>query len=442
MAEREWVEVETRSRPRRVVLDPRVRSHDWNMLNNQKRLGGFLTRLFGGNSGKAEHYFHPYFSTRSRRDRMTVGWQPTVWYNDAGGVTLGLRARTDYLGRFEQNVTHFSVGGTGIGSDLDEADADFYFRTRNPVALRAPNASQTLEVFNIEGRYGAVASLDWVRREHLTFGPAWHRGLRLAWIATDDFRYLDPGFYDNVGTVELQLTSGVMTSVNDVQASLRSSMGGGLVYNRDGLAATGRPELNPFYFRWTLEGSLRRKLLGGSAAIRAFAGVSTGDEATAKQRQIYLQGADPLQQLHNPFLRSRGALLVGHDFRYHLPGGANVRGLDPRISTTAAVGVNLEVERTIASRASARLFNRIAAAVFTDVAHGIGGPDQPLTGERLKLVADAGLGLRADHRIGNTRFTTRFDFPLYVSRPELAHDRAAGDDPFEFRWTFSFQPAF
>jgi hypothetical protein len=410
------------------------------MLNNQRRLGGFLTRLFGG-GGKAEHYFHPYFSTRSRRDRITVGWQPTVWYNDAGGVTLGVRSRSDYLGRFEQNVSLVS-GGTGWGSDLDVRDADFFFRTRNPVALRAPNTSQTLDVFNVEGRYGAVASIDWMRREHLNFGPAWHRGIKLAWVATDDFRYLDPGLYDNVGTVELQLTSGVITQAGKWQVGVRSTTGGGLVYNREGLAASGRPELDPFYFRGTLEGTARRSLgLKRSFAARAFAGVATGDHATAKQRQIYVQGADPLQQLHHPFLRSRGALFVGNDFRYHRPGGAGVRGIDPRVSTTAIVGLGLELDQTLMSRASAPLFNRIAIAAFTDFAHGIGGEPQPLTGDRLRFVADAGLGIRAEHRIGDTRFSTRLDFPLYVSRPELAHDRDPGDDEIAFRWTFSFEPA-
>ena len=49
---------------------------------------------------------------------MTFGLHPTVWYNEAGGVTLGVATRTDYLGRFEQGVTEFSVG-TGLGSDLD-----------------------------------------------------------------------------------------------------------------------------------------------------------------------------------------------------------------------------------------------------------------------------------------------------------------------------------
>ena len=136
LAEREWVEVSTRSKPKRVMLDPRVRAHDWNMLNNGKRVGGFLPKLFG--SGPAvDNYFHPYFSTRSRRDRLTLGWQPTLWYNDAGGVTLGVRSRSDYLGRFEQNVALVSVA-TGWESDVDVQDVDFFFRTKNPVKLRAP----------------------------------------------------------------------------------------------------------------------------------------------------------------------------------------------------------------------------------------------------------------------------------------------------------------
>ena len=61
--------------------------------------------------------------------------------------------------------------------------------------------------------------------------------------------------------------------------------------------------------------------------------MAAGDHAAPKQRQIYLQGADPLEQLDNPFLRSRGALLVGEDFRYQMPGGAGLRGMDSRVST-------------------------------------------------------------------------------------------------------------
>ena len=439
LAEREWVTVLTRSKPKQVVLDPRVRTHDWNMLNNRKPVGGFLSRLFASTPG-VDHYFHTYFSTRSRRDRLTVGWQPTLWYNDAGGVTLGVRSRNDYLGRFEQNVTLVSVG-TGWGSDLDVHDADFFFRMRNPVALRAPNTSQTLDVFNIEGRYGLRANLEWKRREHLNFGPTWSRGVSLTWVGVDDFRYLEPGLYDDVGTVELQSFGGVSTESGKWQLAIRSSVGGGLVYNRDGLAATGRPELNPFYFRGFIESTARRPLgTKRNVAARLFLGYARGDEETAKQRQIYVAGADPLQQLYNPFLRSRGAPLVGEDFNYHAPGGAGVRGIDRRVSTGAVVALNLEMEQTLVARPTSRLFTRVALAAFTDLAHGFGGADQPLTGERLRFVADAGIGLRADHRIGDTRFTTRFDVPLYLSRPELSV-RPTGNE-FDFRWVFSFEPAF
>jgi len=119
-----------------------------------------------------------------------------------------------------------------------------------------------------------------------------------------------------------------------------------------------------------------------------------------------------------------------------------VRGIDSRVSTGAIVALSLELDQTLVARSSAGLFNRISVAAFTDLAHAIGGASQSLTGDRIRFLGDAGLGLRADHRIGDTRFTTRFDLPLYVSRPELAQDREPGDDEVEFRWTFSFEPAF
>jgi Peptidase family M1 domain len=441
LAEKEWVEVETRSKPKEVVLDPRVRTHDWNMLNNRRRVGGFLTKLFGSGP-KVETYFHPYFSTRSRRDRLTFGLHPTAWYNDAGGVTVGLRTLTDYLGRFELNQSLVSAS-TGWGVDDGVEDADFFLRMGNPVELRSPNQSQTLDIFNIEGRYGLTAALDWRRREHQTFGPTWSRGIKLQWVAPDDFRYLDPGLYEDAGTVELSVSSGVLTRSGDWELSLRTSTGGGLAYNRQGLDATGRPDLDPFYFRGHVEGIARRPLRSKlKLAARLFLGVGGGEDEAAKQRQIYFQGADPLEQLNNPFLRSRGALLVGDDFNYHASGGAGVRGIDSRVSTASIVALNLELEQSILQRPAARLFRDVGLAAFTDLSQAIGGSAQALTGDRIRFLADAGVGLRARHRIGDTEFSTRFDFPLFVSRPELAQDREPGDEELEFRWTFSFEEAF
>jgi hypothetical protein len=363
-----------------------------------------------------------------------------AWYNDAGGVTLGLRAREDYLGRYEQNVTELS-GGTGWGVDGGPRDADFLFRLRNPTFLRSPNLSQTLDVYNVEGRFGATAAIERTRREHLSFGPTWSQGLALQWVQPDDFRYLDRGYYDDVGTVELQLSGGVATGAGGWQLALRSTIGGGLAYHRNGLAASGRPDLDPFYARATFEGTARRALgtrLG--LAARLSAGAAGGNDPAAKQRQIYVQGADPLERIENPFLRSRGSLLEGADVHYQQPGGGGVRGIDPRISTTALVALDLELERTMVSRPKARLFSRVALAGFTDLAHTIGDGAVLRPGAPLRFLGDAGIGLRAEHRIGDTRFVTRLDLPLWVSRPELAQDASPGDDRLAFRWVFSFQP--
>jgi hypothetical protein len=106
------------------------------------------------------------------------------------------------------------------------------------------------------------------------------------------------------------------------------------------------------------------------------------------------------------------------------------------------VALSLELEHAVISRPESHLFSRVSLALFSDLAHGIGSMSQTPVGGRVRFLADAGVGLRAAHRIGDTEFVTRFDFPLFISRPELAQDRDPGDDDLEFRWTFSFEPSF
>jgi hypothetical protein len=433
MAVREWVTVETRSRPKQVLLDPRVRTHDWNMLNNVWR----RCWLWTCRHPKVEHYLDTWFSGRSARDHRTNGWMPVAWYNDAAGITLGFRTRSDYFGRFMQGVSITSYG-TSWESDRDVSDEDSWVRFRNPTWLRSTGMSQQLDGYNVEGRYGARLGLDWTRPTHLGWGPVRRLGVSATWLEPDDFRYLDRGYYDDAGTVEVALSSGVTDRKRGWSLASRAEVSGGLAYNARGLRiATGRPDVDEFYGRFTLEATARRTTPSGWAfGARFYGGVATSGDAPVKQRQIYLAGADPLQQFGNPFLRSDGALLVRPDVYYHAPGGGNLRGYDPRLSAEGLVAVNLELEREVLSRRDAKLFRRIALAGFSDVGHAFG--DDPTT----RFLADLGLGIRADHRIGQTRFTTRADFPLYVSRPVEAQDTDPGSDRVGFRWTFSFTPAF
>lgn len=443
LAAREWVEIETADRPGRVLLDPRVRTHDWNMLNNRRTFG---FRGLAGLTRRDEpkrRYIDAYVNRQTHRDAKAVGYSPALWYNDAGGLTLGARQRENYLGRFDlfDGTVSYGTGWEGEAG-LERNDLDFHARLRNPTWLRATNIATMLEAFRMEGRHGGKLGLERTRRDHLSFGATRRRGISLAWTGIHDAAFLDPGYYEDVGAVELAVTQGIANRLGNWNVAADMSLGGGLAYAADGLqAAAGRGDLRPFFGRLIGRATARRTLGERMAlAAQVVAGSTVGSGATAKQRQIYLAGADPHEQLANPFLRSRGALFVRPDIYYHAPGGGGIRGLDPRLSSEGMVAATVELERFVRVRPAGGLFNRVAIAVFGDAGHTIG--DGAIgRAEPIRLVADAGVGLRAEHRIGTLRFATRVDFPVWVSRGELAHDVKDGAGEAGFRWTFSFQPA-
>jgi len=443
LARSRWVEVITPRRPDEVRLDPDERTHDWNYLNNERKFGKVLGIFPQPVTGPNPHfYLDTYLSEQRRRDRESNGIAPALWYNAAGGLTVGIRGRSNYFGRYNDNVLFLSQA-TGAGIDDGPTPFDFFFRLGNPVMLRSHRTKAILEGFRIEGRFGGRLGLTTSHREHPFFGPATETGAWLEWVEPDDFRFLDPGYYEDVGTVELRREHTVTDRRGDWRLSLTGTSALGLAYNRDGLVQAGR-SIDPFYARVAAEGTAKRSLGGGwSLGLRAFAGAATGDNDPApKQRQIYVQGADPLRQLGNPFLRSQGALLNGDDFYYQQPGGAGLRGYDPRLSVPGIVALNAEVEKRLLSRPRAKLFREVAVAAFGDLAQEFGSIVIPALNDRLGFAMDAGVGLRIRHRIGQTSFVTRADFPLYVSKPAVAQDRNPGADEFGFRWVFGFQEAF
>ena len=109
---------------------------------------------------------------------------------------------------------------------------------------------------------------------------------------------------------------------------------------------------------------------------------------------------------------------------------------------SAMVAANLELERTVLDRGEAKLFSKVSAGRRLGTqGHAIADDADPATGRNIEFLADAGAGIRARHRIGQTSFVTRVDFPVYVSRADLAQDQHPGGDEFGFRWLFSFEAA-
>ena len=446
IAEREWVEVTTNGRPREVEIDPGVRAHDWNQLDNRKKRG-----LLGfGPAGRSEVYVDPVFSIRTRRDRQTAGIIPALWYNDEGGVTIGARVRTDYLGRFEQNTLMLSAGTSRLDHESGTRERGFggQLKVRNPLWLYMPRTQQTLEAYWVEGRAGAAALLERQTNQHRTFGAQTFRGASLRWLVTTDTRYLDPALWDGGGTVEAQGWVRSQDQRGIWAVSGKIGFGGGVEYrNRgSGLSTEESYDAQP-YARLVAEGTARRGLgRRASLSIRGYAGWVESGRHPLKQRQLFVAGADPYEQFSNPFLRSRGALLAGSDVHYQMPGGGGLRGLAPGASATRLLAVNVDADRTVLRRPDRdttttrgmRLFREVRLAAFGGAALGNG--DIPRTGASASFVADAGIGIKMGHRIGQTSFVTRFDVPFLVTRPRLAV--SGTDASFQLRWVVSASATF
>lgn len=430
LTSRETITVFTKTRPRGVLLAPRVESHDWNMLNNERRFGFRPGWLVLTPQRPRELYLDTYFTRRTARNRSMVGWAPTAWYNDAGGWTFGVRLREDYLGRFELNELWTSVG-TAWGVAATSPDVSGRLRIRNPVGLRASGWSQAVDLAWEEGRAAAQAGATRRFNSGVMDQATRTLGLAVHWLTVTDPSYLDPGLYDDAGTAEVTVTGRLATESGRWPFDIQADLGGGYAYSNRGDGARGG------YGRFTVAASMRNWGTGRwSTSARLYGGAVLAGDSVPRQRRLYLAGADPYQRFGSPFLRSRGSLFAGR--HYHEPGGAGVRGLDSRWSGTKVVSAGVELEYAVRRRPLEQLVGRVALAAFVDGALADGVLDAG--GERLRSVADAGVGVRIAHRLGATRFLTRLDFPLWVSRPEFAAENTGGD-PAAFRWRLSFKPA-
>jgi len=416
------LETTTPVRPQRVTLDPAVHSHDWNMLNNHPP--------------PVSKYLDSYFTRHSRRNGRTLGVAPTAWYNDAGGWTFGLRARTDYLDRFNLNEAWLALS-SGWGADTGRVNPDLRLLVRNPVGLRATGITQRIGVRWGEGRAGADVAIEKSLRRSLADPVERAVGLSLAWVTVTAPVYVDTTLYDDAGTVELTASGRMTKPANGWQLGLNGAIAGGLQYQN---APASQAMGDQLYLRVTVAFTAHRRLTDRlHLGARLYAGATVAGDSVVQQRQVYLAGADPYQQLDNPFLRSRGAILARQGVNYLDPGGAGMRGLAPSVSAGQAYGISAELEWDLLRRGSG-LAERVAVAVFGDAALANGDLLAP-GADGLAGIADAGVGIRADNRIGRTPFQLRFDFPLWISRPTLALDNP-GSPPFAFRWSFSFRPAF
>ncbi|MGH7672226.1 MAG: M1 family aminopeptidase, partial [Gemmatimonadales bacterium] len=416
----ERVELVTRRRPGRLTLDPRLRAHDWNALNNSER------------RRRAWRLDDPTRET-ARRDRLVSAVLPVAWFNDYGGATLALRARENYLGRFEKNLVLVSLGLDAGATHRFGA----YVRSGNAVSRLMPRTEWSGAAWSVEGRTGAAFRADRSLRRHPSFGADLHVGGDAVWMATTDLGYVDRRLWDDAGTIEAG--PWISTALRRGNTLWRGRLGArvGVVYRFPGvgIASAHRYDVEPFT-RATGDVSVRTPLwLESTLGVRLFGGAYLADNPPPRQRRIPLAGADPYESFTNPLLRSRGALLVRPEFQYHAPGNANLRGFRPGVGGRWAVAVNIEATKA--------LWRQVALEGFVDlgVVDPLAVPSSP-PGRWYTTVYDGGVGIIARQRLRDLAWTLRLELPLVVNRFDYAADAATAGRRLAFRWQVSLEPSF
>jgi Peptidase family M1 domain len=425
----------TRRRPGRLMLDPRERTHDWNMLNNHE-----ARPLVG--RGVWELRLDDPTKEAVRRDRLVRAWLPVAWSNDAGGLTVGVRERSNYFGDYDRDRL--------VGSVATRAGARHpvggYWSFATLLGPSHPHERASAAVWDVEGRAGAALSLDRSLKRHLGFGPDPHVGCDAVWMATTALGFLDRGLWDDGGTIEAGPRLRTTVERGDGRTVLRAALvahGGAAYWNPGpGLASANRYDVAAFA-RVTGEASVRTPLvLGARVGLRLFAGAYLSGSPPLKQRRIMVAGADPYETFTNPLLRSAGALLVRPGFHYQEPGNANLRAFRADLGGRWAVALNGELTRSLFRRDRGAV-REVALEGFADLGVVDSLATTPQTGDRpYTVLHDAGIGLVTRHRINDLAWTMRLEAPIEVGPSEYAAEVRPGGARVALRWLVSLRPSF
>jgi len=413
--------LELKSEPLRAELNPDGRILDINRLNNRSGSPKIIARL-----DNTMFNIPPV-------DAYLLKWRPSFWYTDQGGWNVGYKISGSYLE---------DLYGANLWQAYNTRDntLDYALNLSHNTYSLTPLSRAQLGLYRMEGRKGASVSLQKELRRRYGISPYHTFRLTFSYSRSDNSEYLLHRETWEEGALERALfgyyyyNRGRFWNVN-ASAVFEGST-----------TFLGRGDFQ--YSKRTFQVKGRLNMPGGwDLALRFYNGIGYGD--IPEQTKYYFSGSSPIDQMEEPFFRSKGPLPSTLRDHAMSEGGGNMRGY---------YGILARGEKIDAINAEARfsklipfvnlnlpllsyLMHRVYSSVFFDAGR-IAQSGEALLNRRFEV--DFGFGFRlaslstifgsfSQSDILNSLglYTLRVDFPVYVSMPK------ADENKLKLRWVLS-----
>jgi hypothetical protein len=424
------VEIVSAGQPLEVRIDPLHFTADWDRRNDVA--GGAWFGL-----GGAQTVYDWPFLDQASRDRALLALSPMAWYSDPGALTIGLRARSNYMGLVDKYdfglaVTTDSRAALPGPSPHGVSRLQGWWRFENPY--------MGLATHPLIGVAGGAALLDGVAK--LDLAKTWDlspfyqaRALQVAATVGVTGAYV----YDKAMLPEGWDDRSLTQAWGDVVARVPTSPfadSGSTTYRVSAAAGGLARQGSGGYSRGELEATSVGYFVDGYEALIVH-GYAAASNDPPSQAALHLSSADPLSTFDDDWYRPRGAILKRPGVNFLPFGGAGLRGYDPSITVRriAAASVELAQRVTVADSTTVRGRLGLWFSAFGDFGLASSTTGQLDGG----FLADAGVGLSVRGRLYDRAVTLRLDAPLIVHQPGLAGGggltRSHAD--IAARWVFS-----
>lgn len=413
------VHIVTSQAPRRMQLDPFRATFDWDRRNDVP------ATMLAGVIPEPRFTFNWPWLNQTDRTHTIVAVAPAGWYSNPQGLTVGLRAKTNYLSM----VDLYDVG-VGFASRAPAGQNGFAPTARRLQAwlrgenLYLPGMSRPLmgvggDINYLDGLFKADVFRQWDLSPFIfTAGPAINARL-YASVATPTDSALVPEQWANVAVGEAGGGASYRSTIlaDSGYFTLRATLAGGAASSRSADAA----EPSRGYARAAASIAVVEPLAGTATQLhlRLFGGVARN---APRQRAIFASTEDPFETFNNDLFRPRGALLKQSGVNYLPLGGAGLRGFAVDVPLDGVGALNGELLQRLAFTKGEWGRATVSLSVFGD---GAVARSRYLTLSD-KLLSDAGAGVVLSGKVYDRNVYVRLDAPIFVNRVDLAGGRGLG----------------